>query len=682
MSLLSLAWIGSAVFVPLHVLRAEEPDTSVKKTTQGNYGRTPDTVIPYREFHQPYVRFFQEVTAFRGYGRDAQNAGLPETVRIGVLAPTGSAPDADLGQEMIDGITLAIEQANAGGGYQGIPFETVLRRDAGLWGGTANEMVAFKFHDDVVGVLGSIDGANTHIALRVALKAQVPMLNTATTDPTLTETAIPWLMRCMADDRQQGYALAHHIFSKCEIKKVAALRVNDRYGRTGIAEFRDAARRLKHPLRLELRWDRGDRDFSKQLDRIAQTGAEAVVLWGNAEDTAAVVQEMRRRNMPQLIFGCDRLVSRRFLEIAGEAADGVVAVATYNPTELNPRYTEFLKAFQKRFDREPDSFAAHAYDGANILIESIRKGGLNRIRVRDALHEYDRYAGVTGLIEFDTTLNDIGSVYIATVTDGDYVYERADFSKSARSAPGAIPYRTLADSPPVARVAQVADNERIPKAHRIGCFLPLDTTGESVVRGLRMALAQLDTLSGEVPIELIVRDSRGVWGDNGSALTSLVANEDVLALVGSTERRGTHLMETMVAKLHVPLITLCGDDPTIHAIPLSWIFSVAPAGDIVDENFVRRFELRYGTAVTREAAMGYDAGQLLLSAIRGGGTTRAGLRKQLATAACRTCVSGSFRFDALGRRVDFIDVTPMATLEETNSVIGMTRVDNGREGSP
>ena len=34
------------------------------------------------------------------------------------------------------------------------------------------------------------------------------MVNTGTTDPTLTETAIPWILRCMADDRQQGYALA------------------------------------------------------------------------------------------------------------------------------------------------------------------------------------------------------------------------------------------------------------------------------------------------------------------------------------------------------------------------------------------------------------------------------------------------------------------------------------------
>ncbi len=681
--LFALTWIGLASFPPVHLLCAGEPDTNSEQTTGENYARTPDTIIPYRDFHEPYLRFFQETPTFRGTGRDAKTTKPTETVRIGVLAPSGSAPDADLGREMIDGIALAIEQANAAGAFQGIPFETLLRQDTGAWGSTANEIVAFKFQDDVLAVIGSIGGANTHVALRVALKVQLPMLNTATTDPTLTETGIPWIMRCMADDRQQGYALAHHIFNKCDIKKVAALRVNDRFGRTGLAEFRDAARRLRHPLRVELRWERGDRDFREQLDRIVRTGAEAVVLWGNASDTAAVVREMRRRNMPQLIFGCDRLVSGRFLKQAGDAAEGVVAVATFNPTEPNPRYTEFSKAFQERFNREPDTFAAHAYDGANILIESIRKGGLNRVRVRDALYEHRQYDGVTGRIEFDTTLNDIGSVYIATVSDGSHVYQRAEFTKAAQATRSTLPYRTLSDSPPVARVAQVSGTDREQDAFRIGCFLPLDPAGRSAVRGLEMALAEeADTHPDEVPIELVVRDSRGTWGDNSNALTALVVDENVLALVGSTERRGTHLMETLAAKLHLPLITLCSDDPTIHAIPLPWVFSVAPAEEVVDEDFARRFELRFGSQATREAAMGYDAGQLLINAIRSGPPTRPELRQKLAAAPCDECVSGSFRFDAFGRRVDRIDSAQRPAFREKSSVVVTTQGDNGGKGRP
>ncbi len=681
--LVALAWVGLASLLSVHSLRADEPDTDAEKTNRENYGRTPDTVIPYRDFREPYLRFFQEVPVYRGTGRYAQAAEPPTTVRIGVLAPTGSAPDADLGQEMIDAIALAIDQANAAGGYQGIPFETVLREDTGAWGSTANEIVGFRFQDDVLAIIGSIDGANTHIALRVSLKVQLPIVNTATTDPTLTETAIPWIIRCMADDRQQGYALAHHIFNERGIKKVAAFRVNDRYGRTGIAEFRDAARRLRHPLRVELRWDYGDRDFTEQLDRIVKTDAEAVVLWGNAWDTAAVVRAMRRRNMPQLIFGCDRLVSRRFLEEAGDAAEGVTAVATFNPTQPNARYAEFLKAFRERFDREPDTFAAHAYDGANILLECVRKGGLNRSAMREALYEYRSFDGVTGRIEFDTTLNDIGSVYIATVHDGTYAYKLAEFTKTAQGTRGTVPYRTLSDSPPIARVAQTADTMGERETLRIGCFLPLDRLGESAARGLEMALTEeAGVRPNDAPIELLVRDSRGTWGDNSSALANLVVDEGVVALVGSTERRGTHLMETLAVMLHLPLITLCGDDPTIHAIPLPWVFSVAPAHDVLNEDFTDRFKSRFGAEATKEAAMGYDAGRLLIDAIRSGRPTRLGLRQTLAAAYCEECASGSFRFDALGRRVDRDDPARTATFEDGNKIGVVTRGDYGKERSP
>jgi len=677
------AWLGLVTLAAVRPLAAQEPDAGPTTSARQNYARTPDTVIPYRDFQEPYLRFFQKVTPFRGGGYDAQEATDVDTVRIGVLAPGGQAPDADLGRELIDGVTLAFEQANAAGGYQGLPFEMVLREDSGLWGGTANEMVTLKSVDDVRAVIGSIDGANTHIALRVALKIEMPMVNSGTTDPTLTETAIPWILRCMADDRQQSYALAHHIFVERGLKTVAAFRVNDRYGRTGIAEFRDAARRLKHPLRVELRWERGSRDFAKQLDRIAQTKPEAVVLWGNAADAAAVVREMRRRNMPQLIFGCDRLVSRSFLEAAGAAAQGVAAVATFDPTQPDPRYAGFLEAFRDRFGREPDAFAAHAFDGANILIESVRKGGLNRVRIRDALHEYRRFDGVTGFIEFDTTLNDIGPVYMATVRDGAFVYERAGFSKAAQSTGGAAPYRTLSEAPPVSRVADVAVLDDRHETFRLGCFLPLDARGQSVVHGLEMALAQDAKVHGDqVSIELVVRDSRGAWGDNAKELTALVVDEKVLALVGSTERRGTHLMETMAARLHLPLITLCDDDPTIHAIPLPWVFSVAPVDEIQDASFAERFEMRFATVATREAAMGYDAGQLLVSAIRGGRPTRAGVQEQLAKAHCHQCVSGAFHFDALGRRVNATRPAPQPTVGGANGVNATMGVMDGSEGSP
>ncbi|RME37763.1 MAG: hypothetical protein D6788_08790 [Planctomycetota bacterium] len=623
-----------------------------------SYARTPDEIIPYRRFHRPYVRFFQSLMPFRGAGREENPVERPASVRIGVLRPTGSAADADIGQTMLEGIRLAVDQANAEGGYEGMPFELLTRSDAGPWGSSANEMVAFK-EDGAVAVIGSIDGASSHVALRVALKIHMPMVNTATTDPTLTETNVPWIARCMADDRQQGYALAHYIFEECGIQKVVAFRVNDRFGRTGIAEFRDAARRLKHPLRLELRWERGDRDFTPQLRRIAAARVDAVVIWGNAADAAAVVRMMRKRHMTQRIFGCDRLVSERFLHEAGEAAEGVVAVASFYPDPSAPAYADFRRAFLARFGHEPDAFAAHGYDGANLLMNAIRTAGLNRVRIRDALYGVKTFTGATGVVEFDTTMNDIGPVYLAEVREGEFVYSPASFTyaspterhRQSPETPDPV-YRRMTAAPDAGRLPGNVRTIRT-ETRRIGCLLPMDEAGRSAVCGLKMALAEeRRSYPDRKPVELFVEDLRHPWGQDTAALTRLVAQEGVVALIGSTELQGTRLMETMAARMRLPLVTLCENDSTIHAVPLPWVFSIGAGGSQMDSNFIKRFRRRYRKDPDRHAALGYDAARLILRALREGDATRLAVRNRLANGAWFYGASGVFRFDALGRRVN------------------------------
>ena len=86
-------------------------------------------------------------------------------------------------------------------------------------------------------------------------------MNSASTDPTIPETIIPWYFTDIQDDRVQGYTLARHIYTELGLKRVALLRVNDRYGRFGVIKFRDASRRLGHPVVIEQKFLRGDTDF-------------------------------------------------------------------------------------------------------------------------------------------------------------------------------------------------------------------------------------------------------------------------------------------------------------------------------------------------------------------------------------------------------------------------------------
>ncbi len=157
--------------------------------------------------------------------------------------------------------------------------------------------------------------------------------------------------------------------------------------------------------------------------------------------------------MKQPFFACDRCASEAFLEIAGKNAEGVICTYPWNPTRKDPKLDAFREAFRKRFNEEPETYAAHAYDGMNMLIWAIQVAGLNRAKIRDVIaYRTKPWPGVTGDIPFSAVLDDIGDVFLAKYENGKWNYlSRKDMGLTpeeiaAQHRLGAIP-----GSPPAAR---------------------------------------------------------------------------------------------------------------------------------------------------------------------------------------------------------------------------------------
>ncbi len=230
------------------------------------------------------------------------------------------------------------------------------------------------------------------------------MMNTGDTDPTLIETRIPWVCRNITDDRQMSYALADYVYNTLGLKRVAALRANNRYGRMSIDEFRDASTRLGHPFLTELNYPLGATDFSSQLEQIKALKPDAIITWGDAAESAIILSQMRAMGMDQLFIGSDRMVTAEFIDAVGPDPGPVVAGYPYDPTSTDPAHTAFVKAFTERFGGPPDAYAAHAYDGMEQLIEAIDKGGLNRALIRDEMMSVKTWHGATGTKVYDADL--------------------------------------------------------------------------------------------------------------------------------------------------------------------------------------------------------------------------------------------------------------------------------------
>ncbi|MBM4318479.1 MAG: amino acid ABC transporter substrate-binding protein [Deltaproteobacteria bacterium] len=390
------------------------------------YANTPDELRPYSRFvQQPYSRFFVDELVHTGPGRSKPDPVL-DRVRIGLIAPLESTHEAYLGQDILHGTQLAIADANAEGGWHGKPFELVVRNDLGRWGATANEVIQLAYDEQVRLILGSVDGANTHIAIRVALKVEIPMINTGDLDPTLVETKIPWVFRVVGDDRQAAYTLAFYLYRQLGLSKVAILRANNRYGRFGVAEFIASSVRLQRPAPLEVNyevsWEQTNSDFAMQLARLRQVEHQALVLWADARPAGRIVRLLRAAGNDVPVYACDRVIHPDFFAEAGAHAEGVVAVSPYDPASQPPGLAELERRYGERFGREPSHYALHAYDGAWLGIAAIRKAGLSWARIRDAIGELAPFQGVTGEIAFDGSLSNRRRMTLATARGGRFVF--------------------------------------------------------------------------------------------------------------------------------------------------------------------------------------------------------------------------------------------------------------------
>ena len=408
------------------------PDLKLRRDE--NFANTPADIEPYSGV-KPYKEHFLIPIEYTGPGRTLPEPG-PElkTVKLGFIGPIQNLPsvatggmghEAALGKMMLKGAQMAIDEANEGGGYlrRGIPFELKVVNDNGLWGSSGNEITNMAYKDPVWAILGTIDGANSHIAIRVALKGELLMMNSGDTDPTFTETNIPWTARCIGDDRQMGYLMADYLFRKMGYKRVALIRSSNRFGRFGIREVRDTARRMGRPVLIEMAYKVGADDLSMQVERLKATNPDAVVHWGDATESAIVLNTMRKMGMKQPYFANDRTVSEEFVKLAGENAEGVISAFPWNPSRKDPILEAFRARFQKKYGEEPETYAAHGYDGMNMLIWATQVGGLNRAKIRDLIaYRAKPWPGVTGDIPLSSTLDDLGEVYLARFEKGKWVY--------------------------------------------------------------------------------------------------------------------------------------------------------------------------------------------------------------------------------------------------------------------
>lgn len=194
-------------------------------------------------------------------------------MRLGVLAPL-TDPD---GIAVLEGVSIALDEANARGGYHGLPYAVVARTTEGPWGITSRQGAALAYDDNVWAIIGGLDGQQAHLAELIAAKAWIPVTTPWASDLTIDYANVPWVFRTAPDDGSQARLLWRYALGRGLSRIVVAVE-GTREGFVAQQRLLDAARASHHPPALVLQY--GATAPEGQVPRIMNGDPEALVVLG------------------------------------------------------------------------------------------------------------------------------------------------------------------------------------------------------------------------------------------------------------------------------------------------------------------------------------------------------------------------------------------------------------------
>jgi branched-chain amino acid transport system substrate-binding protein len=196
--------------------------------------------------------------------------------------------------------------------------------------------------------------------------------------------------------------LAAYAVTRLGLKRIAVIHLNTDWGRTSKDHFARAAKELGAEIVIAEGYQPEERDFRSTLVRARDANPDGFALMSYAPDGALIVRSVRQVGLKQQIVAASSVYSPRFIELGGDAVEGVHTGSRYFPDDPRPEVREFITSFKAKYGGEPDAFNAYAFDAINFAVAAIRHGGTDRRAIRDALGQLKDVSSVIfGKATFD-----------------------------------------------------------------------------------------------------------------------------------------------------------------------------------------------------------------------------------------------------------------------------------------
>jgi len=329
-------------------------------------------------------------------------------IKVGALfAVTG--PAAFLGEPERNTAQMVIDEINSKGGIKGRKLQLVVYDTMGDT--TKAVQLANKLikNDKVVAIIGPSTTGESMAVIPVVEKEQVPLIS-CSAGIKITDPVKKWVFKTAQNDSLAVNRIYEHLQQKKQTK-VAILTVSDGFGSSGREQLKEQAAKNGITIVLDETYGPKDTDMSAQLTKIRGSQAQAIICWGTNPGPAVVAKNARQLGITMPLFMSHGVSSRKFIELAGDAAEGLklpsgkVIVAGLLP-DTDPQkkaLLSYVSSYKKSFNTEGDHFGGHAWDAVMLLKGAIERGGSNAATIRDQLEKTTQFPGIGGMFSYSAT---------------------------------------------------------------------------------------------------------------------------------------------------------------------------------------------------------------------------------------------------------------------------------------
>ncbi len=307
-----------------------------------------------------------------------------------------TGPEAPIGENLTNGVTLAIEDLKK----MGINVDLITEDDTGKPDKSLAAFEKLATRDNVTGIVGPYTSATANADAKLAERYKVPVIIPAASKEEITRQGYKWVYRVSGTTGDYAGVLLDLATTLGKPKTIAILNENTDFGVSGAKSAKEIAEKKGIKVVFEESYSKGSPDYRSTLAKVKSEKPDLVFMVSYVADAILLMRQSREIGLTPMAFlgaGAGFAVSQFAKE--KEISQGVFSSTQWTEDAPWPGSKAWYQRYVKQFGKPPTYHAACAYESMMIMGQAAAHAGGDREKTRETLHT-GKWNGILGEVRF------------------------------------------------------------------------------------------------------------------------------------------------------------------------------------------------------------------------------------------------------------------------------------------